>query len=425
MMTRRISLIVLVGLLLVMLVSCKEPATEPTTIPTTTHAQSRDFIVVDLGEIPNTLITYLAKTPFQANVQRLISKNLSELIEEMTTEGNVVEVKLKLAVTCFGRTFTPADVLANLQHFYVLHPEKVSANLLQSEIDANRLWLEFDRPVDFEQDFLSLPMFPSSVLDGTDQDSLGQYYISAFAPGELLILKSEDQNELHFVHMDVEVAKVAFEEGKLDLFLLPRDYTVEHWASKLSTGRVTVVDADYIYMLGFGREVPYDQRLRIIGTFKREKFVDQYLQGSAKIVNYPFAVKGLDLPEILVEEPVKLICSVGSEWSYYLCESLKNDLENVGLVVQANYTDFTTALSVGMSETSDYVYLFAWKRSNPERYIDLLGPEFAGLETKEMEQLYLNLLPVYSVAIPEVKYLVSNKHMDLLDLLSLRKTNEN
>lgn len=406
-------------LLLVSLAGCKELPQEPTTVPETTAAQKRDFAVIDLGEIPASLVTYLPKTPFQSNVLRLLSMKLGDLVETVEVEDKAVEVRLKFVVTLFGRTFAPADVLANLQHFYGLHPEKVSANILQSEIEENTLRLFFDRPVDFEAEFLSLPMFPSGFLNGTDQDSLGSYYISAFAPGELLVLKSEQQTELHFVHMDVEVAKVAFEEGKLDLFLLPRDYAVEYWASKQSSGRVASVDADYVYMLGFGPKLGIEQRLRIIVTLNRERYVDKYLEGSAKIVNYPFEVKGVKIPETIVEDSVRLMCSVGSEWSYHLCESLKSDLEQAGLVVQANYTDFTTALNVGMSEESDYVYLFAWKRSDPERYVQLLGPEFEGLEHSEMEALYSKLLPVYSVAVPEVKYLVSKRHARLLELLGL------
>lgn len=425
MIIRRLLLSVLVVCLGMVTISCSGNIKETTTVAVTTQPQNREFAVIDLGEIPQNLITYLEKTPFQTSVQKLISKPLSEIVEEIRIDGAQVSLKLKLAVTRFGRTFAPTDVIANLQHFYALHPEQVRANLLQSSVESNVLTLQFDRPVDFVAAFYGLPMFPSSVLDGTDQDSLGQYYVSAFAPGELLVLKSEDQKELHFVHMDVDVAKVAFEEEKLDLFLLPRDYAVEHWASKLEKAQVTVVDADYIYMMGFGREIPYDQRRRIIAAVKREKYVDQYLEGAAKVVNYPFALKDSETSEVMAEEPVRLICSVGSEWSYYLCESLKRDLDNAGFVVQSNYTDFTTALNVGMSETSDYVYLFAWKRSNPERYAELLGAEFEGLELSEMEELYARTIPVYSVAIPEVKYLVSSKYSHLVDVLSLRNENEN
>lgn len=414
--------------------ACVSQEIETTTAvsETVTEAAERDYVLLDVGELSEERSYYFPESALERRLVALTSVRLSDIVSVYETDGNSVNFALLPANSQLGETINGEDVIANIRLAYAENIENFNANIINASYDALSVSIEFDREVDFERDYLGLPIYPISDGALNKDDSFGRYYVEGEGELaqhiELVSSTAQDNKKLRFVHYGFDTARQMFEAGELDVLQLPRTNSAQLWADTLGGVRVVKQPSRYVYMIGFGPMVDYDTRRFLADTLKRSEFIDGYLDGFADVSRYPLgSASKAELPPISYEsgeleaKTLKYICFVDSEWSYSLCEYLSKTLAAKNIALDVLYTDFQSMLSIAGAEDSEYVFAFAWDLGAGTDPRVLLGEVFEGAVTdgalsEEFEELYLSALPVIAVARPFDNIVVrSSEFLGLID----------
>lgn len=389
-------------------------------------------IVMDLGEIRENRRKFFPEERVGAKICGLISIPISQAVSNVSyedvsaqdasdgTQGEsrkiAVSITLLPVKSRLGKVISGMDLLENIKSAYEENADAFSAGILESGFDALDVRIVFDREIDFEKEFFHLPLYPSSYLDGTDNDSFGDYLVieedAAARKIELYSDTASEHRRIILMHSDFETARKAYMDGNLDILYLPRQTSAKLWAETVS-GTILKMPPQYIYMIAFGPQIPMDARYHFFRHIHARDFIRDYLSGGAEITDY--LVDKEDMKRYLEEtvgqgqqdHTYTFLCFVDAEWSYRLAEYLKKTFEDT---LTVEYTDFRNMLETGKSDSSSYVYAFAWDISKETDLSVLLGENFGGVDLDESEKrMFLETLPVIPFASPSDDYLIRHE----------------
>ncbi len=372
------------------------------------QAEERDFAALDLGEIPEISRRYYPESEFERQLIKLTAVYLSDVAAEHKIDGNTVTLTLLPLKSQLGDTLNGEDVARNFALAYAEDVNKFNANIIKASFDGLSVSFEFDREVNFERDYMKMPIYPIAEGAINSADSYGDYYIvsgdSAAQRVDLVSNTAKKFNKLRFVHYGFETARQAIESKELDILLLPHINNAQLWAETLEGAAIIKRPSDYVYMLGFGQLVDYSSRKLIADRLVQRDFIDDYLAGFADTSTFPVGRQNVsdEVEEVLNDgSKLKYLCFIDSEWSYSFSEYLEKILAGSGVDLEITYTDFRSMLSIAQAEDSEYVYAFAWDLGAGTDLSILLGPEFGGIDPGEIDaDLYNKILPAIPIAVP-------------------------
>lgn len=383
-------------------------ATEPV-ITTAPEKAERAYIAVDLGEIDNLSRRYFPESRVNRLFVRLTSIPLSEVISSVRYEDRSVMFSLLPIKTHLGKVLSGSDVLENILSAYKEDIDRFGANIIESSSDSLDVTITFDREVDFEAEFYPLPLYPTSYLNGEDFDSLGEYRVASIdLIAQKVELSSDHADSIVMMHSDFETSKAAFESGDLDILYLPHSGSARLWADTVD-GESVKIPSDQVYMLGFSKSVPFQQRAMLYMNLASQEFIKNDMGGFGEMTNFPASSRmkyDVDSDGI---EPVVIsyICFVDSDWSYDFYRHLEKTLTAKNIQIDPVFTDFMTMMHMAQAEDAEYVYAFAWDTGASTPISELLGESFPGLELNAADEgRYFNLLPVIPIASPYDYYLI-------------------
>ncbi len=407
----------------------KESTKDNTSLETV--GSRRDYLAVDLGELPASYRLFFPADNVSKKIVGLTSIFLAEVVSDVTIQESVVYLTVLPVISQLGTSLSGETVLRNIEAAYLENQDHFSAEIVESAVDGLTLHLVFDKPVDFEREFFSLPIYPLSALTGENSDSYGTYMVveERVEPSvelELYSNTAHSNKKIILSHYRFDSAKQKFEDGLLDVLCIPKEYSANNWAEASSAGEVVDVTEGFVYMLGFGDDVLPEQKEAVRNAFSQREFIEECLQGFASFSYYPLEQNLFDDREELVDkeagaevgdvtstEPgeqmvLEYVCFVDADWSYDFCQYITSRLEMNGIVLRVLYTDFENMMRL-REERSDFLYAFAWDYEAGSDLSLLLGEEFDGQALDEDEVArYLASLPVLPIAEPFERYLVVN-----------------
>lgn len=354
---------------------------------------SRSYITISLGEELSSKLRFFPTSRAGRLVAGLTSVRLSDIATikadgvNYDENGNVcVCITISPIKSQFGFTITAEDIEGSIRAAYQEDVNRFDANLLRVKSNGLDLNLVFDREADFAGLFNELRIYPSTRISGKDFDSFGDYFISDDSAIDIqLDLFSntlKENRKLHFINLPFEQARKEYEEGRIDILYLPKREAAAYWAEAQVEGVVHHIMADYVYMLGFGPLVSYQDRAEVFRAVSQKNFISECLGGSADVTNYPLS-KPIFVSDEIYQIPsdegqvLRYICFLNAQWSYDFSNYFKHAMEARGFEVDVIYTDFLSMITMGSSQDSEYIYAFAWDLGRGTDLGRLIGPELS------------------------------------------------
>lgn len=395
------------------LASCQEnEISTNATVTTPAEKVDRTYIAVDLGEIDSLSSRFFPESRVNRLFVRLISIPLSEVVSSIRYENESVFLSLLPIKTHQGKVLSGSDILENVLSAYKEDINQFSANIIESSTESLDVKITFDREVDFQAEFYSLPLYPISYLNGEDFDSLGEYRVSSIdLIAQRIELTSDHADSIVMMHSDFEVSKTAFQSGDLDILYLPRSSSARLWADTVG-GELVKIPSNQVYMLGFSQGVPFQQRAMLYMNLASQEFIKNDMGGFGEMTNFPASTRNkYDIDADVIEPMViSYICFVDSDWSYDFYRHLEKTLSAKNIQIEPVFTDFMTMMHMARAEDAEYVYAFAWHTGASTPISELLGESFSGLELNAADEgRYFNLLPVIPIASPYDYYLIQSE----------------
>lgn len=415
--------------------SCQESLNEIETTSTGNEKAERNYIAIDLGEIDNLTRRFFPETRVNRIYVKLISVPLSEIVSSIQYEDRTVRLSLLPVKTHQGKVLSGGDVLLNIESAYKEDIAHFSANIIESNFESLDVSITFDREIDFEEEFFSLPVYPVTYLNGEDFDSLGEYRVTIMdLSAQRIELSSENSESIVMTHSDFEAAKTAFDAGDLDVLYLPHAGSAKLWADTVK-GELVKISSHRVYMLGFGAAVPMEHRVMLYLNMANQDFINNYMGGFGEMTTFPaHSTKKYEFESDQTDPTViSYICFADSEWSYQFYRHLDGVLSSKNIYLNPIFTDFMTMMHMVQAEDAEYVYAFAWVTDSKTPLSELLGdwvvygdvtesgelqsepdaePDSAaknniGMELDDAaEERYFSVLPAIPIASPYDYYLI-------------------